>query len=182
MTRRTRRIWCATAIGVLMAAAIGRAHQGPPFPIVSDRVAGPYRISIWTDPDSTDDGSAAGRFWVTIQPVRHDVSLPSETRATISIAPAGRPSPALAARAEPTRPDATTQFAALVLDHEGRFRVRVDIAGPLGPAAVEADIDATYDLRPAPGLIVLYLVPFVLAGFLWLKLLLRRRRSRQLPT
>ena len=57
------------------------------------------------------------------------------------------------------------------------FPVRVTIDGLLGPAAVEAEVDATYDLRPPPGLVVVYLVPFVAVGFLWLKLLLRRRNQ-----
>jgi hypothetical protein len=49
----------------------------------------------------------------------------------------------------------------------------------LGRAAVDCQVDATYDLRPAPGLIGLYLVPFVLVGGLWVKMLLRRRQRRR---
>jgi hypothetical protein len=63
------------------------------------------------------------------------------------------------------------------MDHEGRFHVRVTIDGPLGRAEVEADVDATYDLRPPPAMIAVYLLPFVAVGFLWVKLLLRRRLS-----
>ena len=63
------------------------------------------------------------------------------------------------------------------VDATRRFRVRVVIAGPLGATEVEADVDATYDTRPPPAIIALYLVPFVLVGFLWVKLLLRRRRG-----
>jgi hypothetical protein len=35
-------------------------------------------------------------------------------------------------------------------------------------------VDATYDLRPPPFMLVVYAVPFLLAGLLWMKLLLRR--------
>ena len=45
---------------VLAAGAAVHAHDGPPYPIVSDRVSGPYVVSIWTDPDSTDDGTPVG--------------------------------------------------------------------------------------------------------------------------
>ena len=65
------------------------------------------------------------------------------------------------------------------MDHEGRFHVVVTIEGPLGPATVDADVDATYDLRPPAGMIVVYLIPFVGIGFLWVKLLLKRRRSER---
>jgi hypothetical protein len=64
------------------------------------------------------------------------------------------------------------------MDHEGRFAVRTTIEGPLGSASDDAEVDATYDLRPPPILIAVYLMPFVLVGFLWLKLLSRRRRAR----
>jgi hypothetical protein len=62
------------------------------------------------------------------------------------------------------------------MDHEGRFAVTVTIAGPLGAATVDAEVDATYDLRPPRYLLVVYLMPFVLVGLLWGRLLLRRRR------
>ena len=152
-----------------------RAHTGPPFPIVTNRITGSYEVSVWTDPDSTDDGSAAGRFWVTLKP-SNGAMLPADTRVSVAINPAGRPS-RLIARAEPVANDPNHRFAALVMDHEGRFHVRVTIDGPLGPGEVEADVDATYDLRPPPLMIAIYLMPFAAIGFLWLKLLLRRRRS-----
>jgi len=46
--------WIAALLAVAVAPL--HAHSGPPFPIVSSRVAGSYIISIWTDPDATDDG------------------------------------------------------------------------------------------------------------------------------
>ena len=49
--------------------------------------------------------------------------------------------------------------------------------GPLGEASVDAEVDATYDLRPPPLTIAVYLLPFLLVGGLWLKLLLRLKRG-----
>src|SRR5690349_11751219 len=51
-------------------------HSGPPFPIMSDQAAGPYVVSIWTDPDTTDDGSAGGQFWTRVHPAADGVQLP----------------------------------------------------------------------------------------------------------
>jgi len=160
---------------LLALPAAARAHDGPPFPILIDRVAGPYQLSIWTDPDATDDGSAGGQFWVRLKAVHGP--LPEGTRATVSIMPRDRAGSELSAPAAPVRGDATNQFAALVMDHEGRFAVRVTVAGPLGAATAAAETDATYNLRPAPYLIALYAVPFVLVGILWGTLLVRRRRT-----
>ena len=64
------------------------------------------------------------------------------------------------------------------MDHEGRFAVHVTIAGPLGGAELDAETSATYDLRPPPYLIAVYLLPFLLVGLLWGRLLTRRRTAR----
>ena len=169
------------AAATLMAVTVGSpafAHDGPPFPIVSDRIAGAYRVSIWTDPDTTDDGSPGGQFWVRVYRAGSDDAPPSGTRAAVRITPLDRPGEELRAEAAPVRGDLTNQFAALFMDNEGRFGVHVTIEGPLGPAAVDAEVEATYDLRPAPYLTLLYLAPFLLVGLLWGHLIVRRRSTR----
>jgi hypothetical protein len=61
------------------------------------------------------------------------------------------------------------------MDHEGPYAVRVSIQGGAGAASVEADVEATYDLRPPRFMLAVYLTPFLLIGWLWTKLLIRRR-------
>lgn len=151
------------------------AHSGPPFPIVSDQIAKAYSVSIWTDPDATDDGSPGGQFWVVLETAGGG-DVPAGTRASVSIRALDRETPAIAATAEPVRGDAGNQFAALIMDHEGPFAVQVAIEGPLGAAIVDARAEATYDLRPPPYMLAWYVLPFLLAGFLWARLLIRRRR------
>jgi hypothetical protein len=174
-------------VWVLVIASPAFAHSGPPFPIVLTETRGPYSISIWTDPDSSDNGIAAGQFWIIIEPPTTRASIPEGTRATVTVRPldstppAGprASEPAMHATTEPVRGDVTNQFAMVTLDHEGPFAVHVDVDGPLGRAVVDSRIDATYDLRPAPYMIAWYLVPFVLAGVLWTRLLLRRRSAQR---
>ena len=173
-TRRCLTAWAATLI--LFAPDL-HAHDGPPFPIVSDQTAGPYIISIWTDPDTSDDGSAGGQFWVRLRRAKNPEALPAGTHATITVKPVERTGPERHANASPVRGDLTNQFAAVVMDHEGRFAVRVAIDGPLGSAAVDSSVEATYNLRPPRSMMVLYLAPFVVVGFLWARLLIRRRKS-----
>lgn len=169
------RVRFAAAIVCVAVNTNVRAHSGPPFPVVSNRPAGQYDVSIWTDPDTTDDGSAAGQFWVVLRPLRKDAQLPVDTRVNVSIWPLDRPGAVRQASASPVADSVGRQFAALVMDHEGRFGVRAIIDGPLGSANVETEVAATYDLRPQPILLVLYVLPFLMVGFLWVKLLLRRR-------
>jgi hypothetical protein len=175
MTARSRAILAVAAF--VMASRIAGAHSGPPYPIVSDRPAGRYLISIWTDPDTTDDGSPGGQFWVKLQAGPGVDAIPQQTRASVEVRPLDRPGSPVAAAAAPVRGDLTNQFAAVVMDHEGRFAVQVRIDGPLGAATVDGVVDATYDLRPPRPLLALYLAPFVAAGLLWGRLLLRRRRQ-----
>jgi hypothetical protein len=172
MTRPMR----AAALWLLAShpATLG-AHDGPPFPLVSDRRAGAYVVSIWADPDATDDGSAGGQFWVQLQLAGTDAMVPAVTRATLGVRPMERTAPMVSAEAEPVRGDVTNQFAAVVMDHEGRFAVEVSIDGPAGPATIRAEVDATYDMRPPPFMLALYALPFVLAGLLWMRLLIKRR-------
>ena len=173
--------WLWTCVLVLAAAqVVMHAHSGPPFPILSDQIAGAYRISIWADPDATDDGSAAGQFWVMLQPARADAgpAIPAGTRVEVAIRPLDRPGGAQSGGAAPVNADPARQFVALLMDHEGPFGVRVTVDGPLGAADVQASTDATYDLRPRPILLILFVLPFLLVGFVWGKLLIRRRMQR----
>ena len=153
------------------------AHSGPPFPIVTSQVAGPYSISVWTDPDTTDDGKAAGQFWVVLDPAAGNAAIPAGTRATVTIRPLDRDGPSREARAEPVNGSVSRQFAALVMDHEGPFAVHVTVEGPLGRGSIHGRVDATYDTRPAPWLILVYLIPFVGLGVLWMKALRVRRNK-----
>ena len=167
-----------SVVVLLFTSGPALGHAGPPIPLVSNRIVGPYKVSIWADPDSTDDGTAAGRFWITLARRRR------RARGAGRDQPLDRAGPTIGATAQSEAGNASQLFSALVMDHEGRFQVRVTIDGPLGPAAVEAEVDATYDLRPPPGLVVVYLLPFVAVGFLWLKLLPRRApaaRARPKP-
>jgi hypothetical protein len=157
------------------------AHAGPPFPIVSSQIAGRYDVAIWTDPDATDDAAAGGQFWVLLKPQGGAGEIPAGTRVTVAIRATDRPGPELTATAAPVDGLVSRQFAALRMDHEGRFAVRVAIDGPLGAAQVTSAVDATYDLRPAPVLFLVYLAPFVALGLIWIKVLRRRRAIGRAP-
>jgi hypothetical protein len=178
--RALRRTGAALLAAGTLAAPAG-AHSGPPFPIVSDHAVGRYEVDIWTDPDTTDDATAGGQFWVLVTARGTDAAVPAGTRVTVAIRAADRPGPELTAVATPVDGAASNHFAALRMDHEGRFTVRVAIDGPLGPAEVTSAVDATYDLRPPPILFGVYLLPFLVLGFFWVKVLRRRRALTRAP-
>jgi hypothetical protein len=166
----------AVIAGVALSDLRVAAHSGPPYPIVMDRKAGAYEISIWTDPDATDDGTRGGQFWIVLR-AAGGVAVPAGTKARVAIEPRDRKGAAQVAEAVPVDGSVSRQFASLLMDHEGRFGVRVTIEGPLGSAEITSEVEATYDLRPPPMLLAVYVAPFVVLGALWAKLLLRRRRA-----
>jgi hypothetical protein len=169
------------ALTIVAGTATLRAHSGPPFPIVSAQIAGAYEVAIWTDPDATDDAKAGGQFWVVLKARDTKAPIPDRTRVVVAIRPLDRPGAELTATAAPVDGLVSRQFAALRMDHEGPFAVRVALDGPLGRAEVTSQVDATYDLRPAPALFFVYLLPFVAIGLLWIKLLWRRRGLHATP-
>jgi hypothetical protein len=161
----------------LFMPGAARAHDGPPFPIASEVAAGPYVVSIWTDPDTTDDGTPGGQFWVVLR-APSGGEIPDGTRVEVSISPLDRAGESRRGSAQPVDGNVDRQFVALLMDHEGRFSVRAAIEGPAGDAVVESSVAATYDARPPLPLLFLYLAPFVLIAALWLRVLIRRRQRR----
>jgi hypothetical protein len=163
--------------GLLFIAGAASAHDGPPYPIVSNQVLGAYRISVWTDPDTTDDGTAGGQFWVMIDPVSAGDSVLAQVTTRVTIRPLDRAGSPQTATALPVSADVTRRFVALPMDHEGRFAVRLEVESVAGQEIVDSEVQATYDLRPSRALLGVYLLPFLLAGSLWTVLLIRRRRA-----
>ncbi len=173
----TRRLVTAGTVALVLGMArAAEAHSGPPYPIISNQAIGNYSVSVWTDPDTTDDGTKAGKFWVTMYRKGGEEVVPAGTTSELTLKPTDRQGAELTEQSSLLQ-DASHQYAVLLLDHEGPYHVHVAIAGPLGPVTLESDVQATYDLRPARWLLALYVLPFALAGFLWVKLLLRRRKS-----
>jgi hypothetical protein len=178
------RLGLALAALMLVARVIVLdAHSGPPFPIVSNHLAGLYDISIWTDPDATDDGSAQGQFWVVLAPAKGPdgangaATIPAGTSVDVTIRATDRQAPPHTGRAAPVDGLITRQFVALRMDHEGPFSVHVLVDGPLGRAEVRSRVDATYDERPPALLLIVFAFPFVAIGVLWFRVMMRRRAA-----
>lgn len=150
------------------------AHNGPPFPVVTDRLVGNYVISLWADPDASDDGEKDGRFWVVVNPAVKAATLPADTVVQIAIWPLERRDAIRTETADADEREPARRLATFAIDHEGKYGVKATVAGSLGPAGIDSVVDAEYDARPRPFLIAVFALPFVLIGFVYLKLLVRR--------
>lgn len=167
MTKIARR-W--SFVLLLLAAVPAGAHQGPPFPILMDQPAGPYVASVWTDPDV-----GTGIFFVVLEPSA-GASLPERTRVRIGLQPAsGRlPEAVYTAEAQSTR-QGTRYYTEVGFDQQEMWKVRVLLDGSKGSGELATEVEATPDGTIGPIALLIYPLPFLAVGFLWLKAALRRR-------
>lgn len=157
-----KRFILGIGIVLLLGALPARAHQGPPFPILEDQHAGPYTVSVWTDPDV-----GTGTFFVILEP-------PAKARVRIGLQPVSGRLPEKIYEAQPVR-SSDRYSAAAPLDKAEMWRVRVLLDGPAGAGELKTEVEATPDGTLGPLASLIYLLPFAGVGLLWLKAALRRR-------
>jgi hypothetical protein len=165
-----RAVVAALALGLALVSG-ARAHQGPPFPIVIDHKAGPYTISVWTDPDI-----GIGRFFVLFGPSAGG-ARPTVDKVTVCVRPQiGRLPEACYPATRQEERSREQYYAEVEFDRQEVWDVRVTVDGPDGSAEVIAEVEAT-----PPGFgawdLLLYGFPFILFGGLWAYAALRRRVS-----
>jgi hypothetical protein len=160
--------------GLLFFETASHAHNGPPFPIIVDRQVGPCVLSLWTHPDV-----GIGTFFVIVDPLKNG-AIPKDLRIDIGVQPVtGR---LLEARYGSQRQVVDRQLrfdAAVPFDAQELWRVNVYVRTLQGTGQATATVEVT-----PPGLgrwdLLLYLVPFVLVGGIWLRAL-RQRVKRRVP-
>ena len=146
------------------------AHDGPPFPIVVDQQVGPCVISVWTDPDI-----GRGSFFVMTQPSANGC-VPDNLTVHLWVQPVSGRLPETAYRAERADQGGQVQYNAYVnFDVQEQWRVRVKLDSPQGSGETTAYVEPT-----PPGLgrwdLLLYLLPFLAIGFLWLRAFFNKRK------
>lgn len=147
-----------------------QAHEGPPFPILVDQKAGPYVASVWTDPDV-----GTGIFFVILEPPKGR-SLPANTRVRIGLQPVSKRLSEAVYEAEPQKVrHGARYYAEAPLDRAEMWHVRVLLDGSEGGGEMTAQVEATPDGTLGPWASLVYLLPFLGIGWLWLKAAMRRR-------
>jgi hypothetical protein len=145
------------------------AHDGPPFPIVVDQQVGPCVISVWTDPDIGE-----GSFFVITQ-----AAPPNDLTVQVAVQPTSGRLPEAPYAAVRDDSKAQVQYKTMVkFDAQETWRVRVTLQSSQGNGEAVAFVEPT-----PPGLgrwdLLLYLLPFLAIGFLWLRAFLSKRNRPQ---
>lgn len=147
-------------------------HSGPPFPILVDQRVGPYVASVWTDPDI-----GTGTFFVILEAPKGG-SLPAKAAVRIGVQPVTKRLPEVFYEAEPQSvKEGARYFTQVKFDQGGMWHTRILIDG----AELKADVEPTPDGIIGPFASLVYALPFLGIGFLWIKAALRRRAPAAVP-
>jgi hypothetical protein len=170
-----RTLWCrlgSLALLLLIASSPLGAHNGPPFPILSDKRVGPVVVSLWTHPDV-----GTGLFYVIVDPPPGG-AIPPDLKIEIGVRPVtGR----LAEATYPTQLEnlhGQVQYRTEAqFDQQELWHVRLIVNSSQGDGEASADVEVT-----PPGLgrwdLLLFSLPFLGVGFLWFQVILRKRKYR----
>lgn len=150
---------------------MAKAHNGPPFPIVTDKQIGDVRIAIWTHPDI-----GTGEFFVLVDPLPGK-SVPSDLRIDLGIQPTSNRLPEVVYRMQRDNSRAQVQYnASATFDKQDYFKVRVHVQSARGNGEVSSQVEATpegfgqWDLA-------FYLLPFAFIAALFYRGVRKKRTS-----
>jgi hypothetical protein len=173
LPRTVRRKLVSLAMLLLIASSPLDAHNGPPFPIISDKRVGPVVVSLWTHPDV-----GTGLFYVIVEPPPRG-AIPPDLKIEIGVRPVtGR----LAEVIYPTQLEnqrGQVQYKTEAeFDKQELWHVRMIVTSSEGDGEATADVEVT-----PPGLgrwdLLMFSLPFLGVGFLWFHVIMRKRKYRK---
>jgi hypothetical protein len=150
------------------------AHNGPPFPIITDQRVGPYIISLWTHPDL-----GIGTFFVMVDPMPGG-TVPKDLKVQVGVQPAsGRLAEVVYSAWLQDLRGQVEYKTEVQFDQQENWKVRLILASSAGGG------EAISQVVPTPAGfgqwdLLLYLLPFLGVGFLWVTAITKRRRLRKL--
>ena len=163
--------WIAAFVA-MAAAPIADAHEGPPFPIVMNHPVGSMLVSVWTDPDI-----GTGTFFVVFE-AADGSRLPTDITVDVGVAPqSGRLDEVLYRAAPQKVRQGARHFTEVEFDQGEMWDVRILVESSAGSGVITSEVEATPDGTLGPISLVLFLLPFLAVGFLWLKAVLRKRQD-----
>jgi hypothetical protein len=170
--QRMERIALALLMVLGLCAPPAFAHNGPPFPIISDQTVGPVVISLWTHPDV-----GTGTFFVLVDPLPGK-SIPKDLNFSIGIAPvSGRLAEVIYPMTLDSNRGQLEYKNEVQFDQDEMWKVRLILTSAEGNGEAMSQVEAT---PPGYGRwdLLLFALPFLAVGFLWFKMMAKRRRAR----
>lgn len=148
------------------------AHEGPPFPIIVDHEIQGHLVSVWTDPDI-----GTGTFYIVFEPIPNKAQTDLSS-VKVGVTPqSGRLEEAVyKAELQPTR-NGLRYIVEVQFDRGEMWDVRVLIEGDGWNEELNSEVEATPDGSIGPIAVVIYALPFVGIGIIWIRAIMRRRET-----
>jgi hypothetical protein len=151
-----------------------RAHNGPPFPIITDQRVGPCMVSLWIHPDI-----GTSPIFVLVDPAPGG-AIPGDLKIAIGVQPVSGRLPEVVYPTTIADQRGQLEYKTNVeFDQQEFWNVRLILTSSAGGGESLAKVEATpvgygrWDL-------LLFALPFLAVGFLWFKMFAKRRRQRKL--
>jgi len=168
--------WAARLLSVVLFLSVvsAKAHNGPPFPIITDQHVGPCIVSLWIHPDI---GTSPIFILVDAPP---GATIPKDLKIQIGVQPVSN---RLAEVIYPTTIEdqrGQIEYKTNVdFDQQEFWKVRLILSSSNGGGEAAAQVEATpygygrWDL-------LLFALPFLAVAFLFFNGVAKRRRLRKL--
>ncbi|MFA6235863.1 MAG: hypothetical protein WC635_00940 [Bacteriovorax sp.] len=150
-------------------SSLALAHDGPAYPILVDKTFGTNKLSVWADPDV-----GLGSFWLYLEGENgQDFTL------LIKASPVDQPAHLLTsfAKISKNEPGKSVFIATLPFDREIMWNVEISLKqNNLEVASFKLPLEVT---PPGPNKleVAVYFIPFLLLGFLWIKVVVAKRKK-----
>lgn len=170
--------WRILLLGVLLCLYVppsSQAHEGPPFPIIVDHEMGPYLVSVWTDPDI-----GIGTFFVVFDPnpALEDQYSTEIHSVKIGVQPTSGRLDEVLYDASPQRARNGARYMSEVEFDKGEmWKVRIVIEGDGWGDELNSEVEATPDGSIGPIAILIYAIPFIGIGIIWIRVIMVRRQD-----
>jgi hypothetical protein len=163
-----------TSLMMTLFSFPARAHNGPPFPIITDQRVGRCIVSLWIHPDV-----GTSPIFVLIDPAPGG-AIPKDLKIEIGVQPVSGRLPEVLYPASIADQRGQLEYKTDVqFDRQEFWKVRLILTSSAGGGESLATVEAT---PPGYGRwdLLLFALPFLAVGFLWFKVTAKRRRQRKL--
>ncbi|BCM91593.1 hypothetical protein IAD21_03468 [Abditibacteriota bacterium] len=145
-------------------SSVAQAHNGPPFPVVVDRASGPYKVSLWADPDI-----GQGTLFIVLEGLGTQPLTQEPTKVEVAVQPVSKrlPEKTYAAERQNNR-DSPHYYVEVPFDKQELWNLRIVLHDGPKVETVSTRVEATPDDLGPTGLLV-YAFPFVAIGFVWIR-------------
>jgi hypothetical protein len=167
------RFMVAALLFVLHGSTLAWAHIGPPYPIMQDRKIGPLSISVWSNPDV-----GTGSFFIIIHS-QNGTPVPPDLKVQVAVQPVSKRLPEKMYDSWREKVRNEIEFKTVVpFDKEETWHIRILLASSAISGEAATDVAVT-----PPGLgrwdLLLFLLPFLGIGILWLKAASIKRNKKK---